>query len=420
MKIGIYFTSTKLHGGIYQYSTTLLEVLSEIPKHKYVIFTVSKDIPEDIKKSKRFKIIDIGRGPYGLSLKIRDIVSYLMIYSIPRLMHTLYRMHLFSMLTPFYKITQNGYIKLFKNEKLDLMIFPTSANLSFLCDTPSIVVVHDIMHRVHPQFPEVSAGGRWESREYSFQNISDHAFRVLVDSEVGKEDMIKFYKTKPDKVIPMPLLPPSYLKSNTSELEARNICDKFSLPQKFIFYPAKFWPHKNHVNLIKAISILKRKGRIVNLVLTGSKDAEFSTYREMVKLIEKCNLEDQIFYLGYVTDEEISAIYKLARAMVMPDYFGPTNIPILEAWAMGTPAMASDVRGCRDQLGDAGLLVNPRSPTDIANKVWKIYTDTKLGNELSKRGKKRLMKWTDKDFSQGIRKMITDFESERHDSPKNN
>jgi glycosyltransferase involved in cell wall biosynthesis len=420
MRIGIYFTSTKLHGGIYQYSTTLLEALSKIPGNNYVIFSVSKDIPDNIRKNKNFKIIEIGKGSYGLTLKIRDILSYMLIFWVPNLMKTLYRMRLFYLLTPFYKFTQRGYLKILEKENPDLMFYTTSANFAFLSSIPAVAPVHDIMHRVHPNFPEVSAGGRWESREYSFQNIADHAFRVLVDSDIGKEDMIKYYHPHPSKIVVLPFLPPTYLDKNISIKEAKEICSKLGIPNDFAFYPAKFWPHKNHINLIKALKELKKTGRNVNLVLTGSSDAEFSVFKEVFNLVKKYSLEDKIYYLGYVNDKQISALYKLARVMVMPDYFGPTNIPIYEAWAMGTPAIASDLRGCRDQLGDAGLLVDPDNPKDIAQKIWMIYNNRALANKLSQKGKQRLNKWTYKDFSKEVKNILNDFKKSRYVKSKNN
>src|SRR4030042_21670 len=164
MKIGVYFTSSKSHGGIYQYSTTLLEALAEIPEHRYVIFTNSKDIPRNIRKNKRLKIIE--------------------------------------------------------KEKTDLMFYTTSTNISFLCKVPAVVPIHDIMHRVHPRFPEVSAKGMWESREFAFQNIANSAFGILVDSDVGKEDLIKYYNPNPDRIIILPFLPPKYLSKGITEGEA--------------------------------------------------------------------------------------------------------------------------------------------------------------------------------------------------------
>ena len=74
------------------------------------------------------------------------------------------------------------------------------------------------------------------------------------------------------------------------------------------------------------------------------------------------------------------------RALVMPTFFGPTNIPILEAWAFGCPVLTSDIRGIREQVGDAAVLVNPRSVEAIADGIYRLWTDENLGRMLGERG----------------------------------
>ena len=81
-------------------------------------------------------------------------------------------------------------------------------------------------------------------------------------------------------------------------------------------------------------------------------------------------LESQIRYGGYVPDEDMSGLYAGAVALTMPTFFGPTNIPVLEAWAYGCPVLTSDIRGIREQVGDAGVLVDPRSIESIADGIY--------------------------------------------------
>jgi glycosyltransferase involved in cell wall biosynthesis len=232
--------------------------------------------------------------------------------------------------------------------------------------------------------------------------------------------MIRFYPNSQGKVVILSYLAPSYIAPNVTKSKTCHVKRKYSLPDDYIFYPAKFWPHKNHKNLINALGILKEHGKRVNLVLTGSKNADFSSFYEVMGLVEEKDLKDQVFYLGFVNNEELSAIYKMAKAMIMPTFFGPTNIPILEAWVMGTPVITSDIRGCRDQLGDAGLLVDPKSSTDMAKKVWKIYNDGELRKTLIERGKIRVNRWTFEDFSKRIAMVLKDFETQKNASSKNN
>lgn len=411
MRIGIYFTPSRDQGGVYTYSVAILEALSQIKSHQFVIISTSPDVPEKFVKSNQFSLIDLNSRARDFSLKTRDYVSYLLTKLAPWLTQLLYRFKIYHFLTPIYRLTMMSQIKIIDNLNLDLIFYPTSSNLSFLVNTPAVVTVHDLQHRLNPQFPEVSAGGRWEHREYGFININKNAFRILVDSIVGKEDWLKFYSTKSERVVVLPYLPPSDMETNLKPSFLKQTVKDLKLPTHFIYYPAKFWPHKNHLNLLKSLTYLKKKGKTVNLVLTGSKDADFSSYNEVDKYIKKNHLASQVFYLGFVTKTQLSALYKLADALIMPTHFGPTNIPILEAWTMGTPVIYSDIRGCREQLGSAGILANPNKPIEIARAIEKVYLKKSSLDclKIISSGKRRVRLWTQDKFTDRIWEIIRDF-----------
>ena len=98
----------------------------------------------------------------------------------------------------------------------------------------------------------------------------------------------------------------------------------------------------------------------------------------------------------------MSGIYAEAVALVMPTFFGPTNIPILEAWAFGCPVLTSDIRGVREQVQDAGVLVDPRSMEAIANGIYQLWTDENLACSLVDLGRQRLASYTPDDYRNGL------------------
>lgn len=411
MRIGIYFTPSKDQGGVYTYSVAILEALSQIKTHRYAIISTSPDVPSKFVRNKRFAIIDLHTKAREFSLMTRDYISYILAKLAPWLIRLLYRLKVYQYLTPIYRLTMMSQIKTIEDLNLDLIFYPTSSNLSFLANIPAVVTVHDLQHRLNPQFPEVSAGGRWEHREYGFININQRAYRILVDSAIGKEDWLKFYPTNPKRVVVLPYLPPSDMETNLDSETLEQTLIDLKIPRHFIYYPAKFWPHKNHLNLLKSLVHLKKRGKIVNLVLTGSKEADFSSSGDVDKYIKSNNLDAQIFYLGFVSKTQLSALYQFADALIMPTFFGPTNIPILEAWTMGTPVIYSDIRGCREQLGNAGILANPNKPIEIAHAIQKVYLKKSSSNcqELISRGKSRVKLWTQEEFTDSISAIIKGF-----------
>lgn len=411
MKVGVYFTPHKDQGGVYQYSIEFLRALSEISDLECIVIATSTDIPQEIKTSNKFKIINVANDGRDRSIKIRDVLSTLFAPIISPLSRPLFLLGFFKILIPLQRMLLKLQIEVMEGNNLDLVFYPTTSHISFLANTPSVVAVHDLQHRINPQFREVSSGGRWEYREFGLRRITHHSFRIFVDSKVGKEQLLNYYPDSKGKVVILPYLPPDYLDKSPTRNRQKQVAKELNLPDRFVFYPSKFWPHKNHTNLVKALYHLKKDDKKVNLVLSGSKRADFSSYKKVMRLVEKLRLTDQIYYVGFVSPEQLSVLYKKARALVMPTYFGPSNIPVLEAWAMGTPVVYSDIPGCREQLDDAGLLVDPNDPQDIAAKVIEVYTNSDLRRRLTKKGERKIKEWNQEDFAKKIEKVIRDFEA---------
>jgi len=150
---------------------------------------------------------------------------------------------------------------------------------------------------------------------------------------------------------------------------------------------------------------------LANLILVGAKKEEWGEFNKILDLISRYNLQNQVSYLGYVSNEEINLLYQLATALIMPTYLGPTNIPVVEAWQTGCPVLYSDIRGCREQAGGAALLFNPDRPSDIAEKIETLWQDEKLQKILIEKGQSRLMNWTQEDFNQALNQIINNFKN---------
>jgi glycosyltransferase involved in cell wall biosynthesis len=287
---------------------------------------------------------------------------------------------------------------------IDLMLYPVPNALSFEIGLPYVMAIHDLQHRLQPEFPEVSANGQWEQREYRFRNGARYATLLLADSEVGKEDILHCYEpygVTEDRVKVLPLLPASYLTQDVTESERQRVRATYPLPERYLFYPAQFWPHKNHLRIVQALGSLKETRQLkIPVVFCGAHDREVreSTFREVMTLRSQLGLEREILYLGYVPDEDMSGLYAGAVALVMPTFFGPTNIPVLEAWAFSCPVLTSDIRGIQEQAGDAAVLVDPRSVEAIADGIYRLWTDARLRDALVDAGRHRLAAYGPDDF----------------------
>jgi glycosyltransferase involved in cell wall biosynthesis len=287
---------------------------------------------------------------------------------------------------------------------VELMLYPVPLERSFESGVPYVMAIHDLQHRLHPEFPEVSADGEWERREYLYRNGCRYATLVLADSEIGKEDILNVYGEygiTPDRVKVLPFLPASYLAEDVPEAEKRRVGEIYDLPEQYLFYPAQYWPHKNHSRVVEALGLLKQEHRLeVPIVLCGTYAGTIreATFKQINSLSRRLHIENQILHIGYVPDDDISALYATAAGLVMPTFFGPTNIPVLEAWALGCPVLTSDIRGIREQVSDAAILVDPKSAEAIADGIYRLLTEDDLRETLVTKGRQRLALYGPADY----------------------
>jgi len=274
---------------------------------------------------------------------------------------------------------------------------------------PFLAIVWDLQHRLQPFFPEVSSDGEWEKRETFYSQVLERAAFVIVGTEAGKNEVQRFYGTPDEKIRILPHPTPSFALAK-SATDAEQLA-KYKLPRDYIFYPAQFWTHKNHAGIVKAVAHLKRTDNLrLPVVFTGS---DQGNERHVHELVEQMQIEDQVFFLGHVSRETLRALYQNALALCYVSFFGPENLPPLEAFGLGCPVIAADVPGASEQLGDAAIRVNPSDELAIAGALKLVFQDKSKREELIRRGKERARRFTGRDFAKGLFNLLDEFEPVR-------
>lgn len=397
VRIGFYYAAQKHNGGIYQYTNTLLQSVLATGVH-VVIFAVSKDLQINHPNAEVVNLIETHAPHEGKKRNRKS--SYVQLIK-----NTLLKLRLFPLIHILTLYNARARARKIEAYELDIIIFPNTTDASAVVKTPSILVIHDLQHKINPQFPEVNADGQHSWRELMYRKSIEKARIIVAESDIGRQYIQAFYGVPSERIVVLPYLPPDYLQRQTKETLER-VKKEFNLPDRFLFYPAQMWPHKNHTHIIKAVHLLNEKEIKACVVFSGSKKEVFGVYKNMESLVETYGLQDQVMHLGYVDTDVMSALYQLAEALIMPTSFGPSNIPILEAWAMDCPVIYSNVRGCVEQAGDAALLCDPQNPHDIAAQIQILYQNPEARQELIRKGKERLASWTKHDFSVKVSKML--------------
>ena len=363
-KIGILFDVDRRNGGSFQMSTNnLLSITKNFKKLKieFIILTHQRNL--ELKNlNLKYKIV---------KLSIRDYF-FLIITNIP----------IFKKLFCKFNFQSSFEKKIIKKNIKLLIFFSTTWKALLLKTIPFVSSVLDVCHLdfwKKKKFKEISLVVFYV-REYLYKTILPLSLLVITESKHLKVKIAKLYKLKLNRIIPIPNLPSSLLYKKKI-INTENVIKKYNLPEKFFFYPAQFWQHKNHLIILETIKNFKLKKKDINFVFCGGDKGYLSNIKNK---ISQYGLEKNIRILNYVNDFELFALYRLCEAMVMPSYFGPTNIPPVESWSLGVPVLYSSLN--RSHGKNACLYFKADSATQLSKAILKL-NDKKL--KLVKKGTER-------------------------------
>jgi glycosyltransferase involved in cell wall biosynthesis len=411
MKFGLVPVTTGASGGVYQYSLSLFHALPAArPADRLVVLVPTRSAPDFEKFRHRDWEVESLYPPTRRS-RVRKSVSTTLGEGagewLTRASAAVRHLGQGRRIPdPDVVVDRPGIRRWLAGLEVDVLVFAAPDPLGFEVGLPFVMAIHDLQHRLHPEFPEVSSDGEYERREHLFRNAARRAEMILVDSDVGREDVLNLYGglIDEDRIAVVPFVPPPYLQP-PSQLEVDRARAKYRLPQRYLYFPAQFWPHKNHIRVVEALGTLRRGGIDVAVVMTGSGDNQIR--REVVRAVRhvarEIGVEDLIYNLGYVPNEDMPAMYGASHGVVLPTFFGPTNIPILEAWKLNVPVLTSNIRGVREQARDAAILVDPSDVESIAVGIGRLWGDESERSRIISAGRRRIADYGPDDFAARLR-----------------
>jgi glycosyltransferase involved in cell wall biosynthesis len=342
--------------GIGRYLRNLLEYLQREDKtNEYYIFLLSKDL--NIKLAKNFHKVEANIPWYGLSEQIK----------LP---------------------------KLISQYNLDLVHFP-HFNIPINYKGKFVVTIHDLIHQ-HFQLKKRtrhSLLGFW-TRKISYHLIFSQALKksqkIITVSDFTKKQLVREWKVPEDKVkVTLEAVDQNIIEltKKIKKEDQERILDKFKIQKPYIFYVGNAYPHKNVEGLVKAFLEIRRNYQYLQLVLAGNDHYFWRKIKEKYQ-------DKNIIYAGFVSDEEMVALYKEAACYIVPSFEEGFGIPLLEAMACGTPVVSSDAASLPEIGGDAAIYFDPKNINEMSQKIMEVLNSQKIKKELIEKGEKRY-----KDFS---------------------
>lgn len=270
--------------------------------------------------------------------------------------------------------------QLLAENRVDLVYYLKAEETSI--NYPFIATHWDVGHRSMYSFPEVALHGNYEVREHYYTSVLNKAFLIICESESGAKELLQFYAINAAKVKVMPIFSGDVVRQHVSEDAQAQTLQKYALEtNRFFLYPAQFWAHKNHYNLLQALHLFIQEpgNESVKIVLCGSDKGNLGYIKELVKQL---NIDAQVVLPGYVPDRELCVLYKNATALVMPTFLGPTNIPLLEAAELHCPVLCADLEGHREILQQGALYFNPASAVEIKDCMQTVKDNDAVRKKL--------------------------------------
>ena len=339
-KINIFINNNPEWGGTYQYTQLIIESVKRKFHEKNVNFYYTNKIWDD--DVENYHYINLGL----IEIVISQILIILNLTKIPKFLE---KFLLPSFPPKFFDKNENW-------------IFPSQDIISIICRGKTIVSINDLMHK-YSKFKETSSFFRKLYRHYKFSKIAKNSYRILVDSKLGKKHVEETYGKFGNVRV-------QYFSALKNETTLHK--NKYG---KYLIYPAQYWAHKNHKKLLLAMQILKKKFNNIKLILIGHKKKNF---KQINTLASKLGLENNVLFLGFVSDKEKASLIANARALINPSFLGPTNIPQLEAFNYHCPVILSNVFASKEQCSNKVLYFDPYFEESIATSIEKIWVSDEI------------------------------------------
>jgi glycosyltransferase involved in cell wall biosynthesis len=247
---------------------------------------------------------------------------------------------------------------------------------------PSVVTIHDCIHLMFPQYLP-----NRRSLAYARTLISlaaKRATRVMTVSESSKRDILRYVDIPPEKIDVIYNSYDERFGIEPNEEAVARVRERYQLHDRFVLYAGNVKPHKNLERLIEAFHLVRNRGLDqLKLVLIGD---DISRYSALRRAVHRHQLHKYVRFLGYLPEETLAVMYRLAGVFVFPSLYEGFGLPPLEAMASGTPVVTSNVSSLPEVAGDAAVLVDPYDAHAIADGIHRVLTDERLRDDLRRRG----------------------------------
>jgi glycosyltransferase involved in cell wall biosynthesis len=280
-------------------------------------------------------------------------------------------------------------------QRLDLMHFP-HFNVPIFCPVKFIVTIHDLILIKFPTLRATTLGPViYKIKNLAYKIVISLAIKrskkVLAVSGYTKKEIVKQFKTNPEKII-VTYEGVAELTKINEPVDINEVLNKYNISQPYLLYVGNAYPHKNLEGLIEIFPEIIKNHPDLKLILVGKEDYFYGRLKQFAKIFSS-----NIIFPGYVPDNELKALYAGAALYVFPSFYEGFGLPPLEAMAHGLAVVSSNKTCLPEILGPAASYFNPSDKMDMKYAIEKALADKASQENLKSRGYEQIKKysWTD-------------------------
>ena len=256
----------------------------------------------------------------------------------------------------------------------------TNYEIPLFSKCPTILSIHDLSMLL---YPETHLDQSVRRARYRLPLMARAATKIITATEHVKKEVVQHLKVDAAKIAVTPYAPRRTFaplsRSETDETRAR-----LEIEEKFVLFVGTIEPRKNLITLLRAFAeVLRSTDLRPQLVIAGQKGWLTG---ETMNYVESEGLGERVKFTGYITDEDLRALYACCTVCVYPSLYEGFGLPPLEAMACGAPVIASNVPSLSEAVGQAALLVSPTDAHALAGGIVKMIRYEAVRSHFSRAG----------------------------------
>ncbi|MGB8834857.1 MAG: glycosyltransferase family 1 protein [Candidatus Sulfotelmatobacter sp.] len=283
-----------------------------------------------------------------------------------------------------------------KRIECDLVHIPNLFSVPRALPCPYVMTVHDMLQHLTRERQKT---GFWDSWHFQgTKQVLKGAARIFAVSNFTKIEIEKLFAIPAGRIeVIYNAIDERFLRGHASPADRQLIAERYQVNYPFLLYAGRISPHKNVVRMIEAFSALKtelEKEHLfpdLKLIIIGD---DVSGNPDLRRTVVRSGVQNDVRFLGFVPIEVLRTFYDAAKIFVFPSLYEGFGLPPLEAMALGTPVVSSNVSSLPEVVGNAAVLVHPENVFEIMRALHRVLLDQALREKMKERSYRQAAKFS--------------------------